>query len=215
MFTFNATSRNRGTQFLLTALLLLIWSIIVPPAKAQTGNQSNGTSSIVTMSDGVGSAFAQSFKYGLSAEFTNPTVQLNLNQTALGLNRRLATGSLLILPIASTDGWIESAVTAQRTVLCVVTDEVSEQTAGCLSSLEQALRSHGHNKFLVHDLVEGLEGLMANDKVDPNDFVAALRAFERVVRKAPQQFVENPPQEFVVVHMLLSALINTANETGR
>jgi hypothetical protein len=144
---------------------------------------------------------------------------LNLNQTALGLNRRLATGSLLVLPIASTDGWIESAVTAQRTVLCVVTDEVSEQTAeqtaGCLSSLEQALRSHGHNKFLVHDLVEGLEGLMTNDNVDPNHFVAALRAFERVVRKAPQQFVENPPQEFVVVHMVLSALINAANEAGR
>ena len=171
-------------------------------------NQSNTSGTIVTSSDGAGSSFLQNFSYGINADFTSPAVQASLNQAALGLNRKLASGSVIVSPLASTGDISVPAIAAQANVLCIAAG--IETNAECLGDLVARLIHSGAGNASVRDLIRSLSGLTADNHVDAGKFAASLEAHNHFVRRASDRFLENPPEEFTVIHEVLSLLTNAA-----
>ncbi len=215
MYRISKSEHGKTAPFMWTAFVLLATMLVTAPSQAQNGNQSNGTSTIVTTSDAVGGAFAQIRPYGIEADFASPLVQARINEVAQGLNRQLASGSLLIVPIASVEGGIVTAVAAQRNLLCLSTEATSPASETCLDDVRRSLDPGGSEPAATQTLLESLRGLTAHGEVDAERFAASLEAYDHFVRNASSDFFDQPSDEFAVIHLILSSLAEAASPDTR
>lgn len=194
-----------------TALLLFV--LLAYPAQAQHTNMSNGTSTIVTTSDAVGGAFAKIHDGALRASFASDEVQQRVNDVAASLNVKLAQGTLVRTAFASADPMAHSLSAVQHTLSCVLSPRAAEASDVCRQNTETALSAAGDHAAPAHRLVESLDGLTAGDVVTADRLMAAQEAFNAFVDEAPAEYLAAPPDEFTVIHTVLSTLVEAAAST--
>lgn len=176
------------------------------PSQAQNAQSSNSTMTVITSSDAVGGAFSQDVEFGLKAHFANADVQANVNAVAATLNAQLAQGVFLFEPLASASNEVSHSFAAQQSMFCVL----MQADAGCEGQVSGSLATiHGSQK-LSRALVERVAGLTENGEVTATQLVRSIRAMNKMVQKAPESFLVNPPDEFRVIHKTLTMLVEAA-----
>jgi hypothetical protein len=100
----------------------------------------------------------------------------------------------VVVPSSAADLLLASSRTAKRSS--------ARQFRGVLTA-------EGISAPVAAALAESTAGLIQEGRtVDVNQFMEALGAFNAVVDEAPAPFLLNPPQEFVVIRTVLTALLD-------
>lgn len=170
--------------------------LVVSPVQAQQGSDVTGA---VPQSD-VSGALTQ----GDVSAVQSDAVQSRMSNAAEVLVQSMQEGTL---EVDGTDQRF-SVPPVVATLLTTGDDQSVEQTQHRVVRL---LTVEGLPDTEAERLVQVTSGLLADRDVAPDQFQRALRAFNAAVDAAPGSFFDQPPQEFVVVHAVLSTLLRAAS----
>ena len=204
-----------GFGFALGSSLLLSGTL---PAGAQ--NQSDVTGPIITTdttgpiitTDGTGNTITTNNRNGLA--FRNFATLRAVNRASLTLLAQLNDGSLATL--ASSEAGNDTAIPpeVQQLLLAILRGELQNNESGeaLVNRFARALSSApgGPSEELAQNLVSSLSGLFVNNTVNPTRFVAAVKAYNAVIAKSGDEFLNNPPPELLATQSVLSTLVNSA-----
>lgn len=176
----------------------------MPQAKAQSGNFSDVTGSIITTSDIVG-GFSPGGDRIVNLAFRTNAIANAVNNAAGTVNQQLASRNL---PIAANGAPTAIPATVQQTVECASTG--SGNVAACVGQIEQGLVNGGANPALARNLALSLDRLTLRGQVEPGRLVALVRAYNVLINNSNAQFLSSPPEELRAVQSVLSILLNAA-----
>lgn len=207
-----------GLCLVLESPLLILGA--APKAKAQS-NGSDYTVPIMTTGDTAGIGNNRRRRI---VSFRSNRVQVAINQAATSIIALLQTSSLVIATRGGSNVSISASI--QQALLVVLTGtgnvQVSaNQLVSGLINLPQTkaeqLKAQAGNSAdvsnrtaLAQNLVSSLTGLTAKGRVDPAKLTAAVAAYNAFVKASSGEYLLNPPQEFLAIQSVLSALLNAA-----
>jgi hypothetical protein len=174
------------------------------PARAQSGNFSDVTGTIVTTSDMVG-GFSPGGDRRVNIVFPTSQIQQSVNSAASSVNQRLAAGNL---PIVSTGAPNPIPASVQQTLESIVTGR--SDAGDSVTRLERALVNAGADPTLARNLANSLRGLNSNGTVEAEQFRSVVRAYNALINSSSAAFLSNPPEELRAVQSILAILLNAA-----
>lgn len=192
------------------AITSLAWSAIALPSPAQTGNGSDITGAIVTGSDITGGGFAP-FGGSGGLFFSSKEVGDAVNIAATSINTELASQTFQVA--ATNNITIPRSIQIKQTLVSLLTN--AENADASAIQLQNSLENiaGAPDPTAIRNLVSSLKGLTASDKVNPAQFVAVINAYNAIIDRSNDQFLNNMPEELRTVQSVLSSLLTAAYST--
>lgn len=185
-------------SFLLHSVFIAVATVglVVSPVQAQQGSDVTGA---VPQSD-VSGALTQ----GDVSAAQSDAVQSRMSSAAEVLVQSMQEGTLEV------DG-NEQHFSVPSVVAALLTTGDGESVEQTQHRVVRLLTVEGLPDAEAERLVQATSGLLTERDVAPDQFQRALQAFNAAVDAAPASFLDQPPQEFVVVHAVLSTLLRAAS----
>jgi hypothetical protein len=153
-------------------------------------------------------------------EFAAPTGEVNSPTQAAVENviAQLGAGTLGSGDGAGGAGGISVPPSIQQTILALLTgDPTTKSLFGdpALNPLIKALGEGGAGQLSAWKLAESLLGLLRDGKVDGKKLLAAVTAYNALVKASNDEFLLNPPAELVAIRAVLAELVSAAEAESR
>ena len=113
--------------------------------------------------------------------------------------------------MATSGGGEAASSGVQGMLLVVLTGGVGSHSQ--LSPSNPLIRILGQGEApqtLVLKLAQSLLGLLQGNKVDPKRLLAAVAAYNALIKASSAEFLQNPPPELITIRAVLSELVNAA-----
>jgi hypothetical protein len=180
---------------------------------AETGAASQATQA--TPIDAPGDTVsAPQVEFGASTGEVNSPTQVAV-ETVIA---QLGAGTLGSGDGAGGAGGISVPPSTQQTILTLLTgDPTTKSLFGdpALNPLIRALGQGGAGQLSAWKLAESLLGLLRGGKVDGKKLLAAVAAYNALVKASNDEFLLNPPAELVAIRAVLAELVSAAEAESR
>jgi len=116
------------------------------------------------------------------------------------------------------DAGIFISESQQQTLLSLLTgDPTNKSLFGdpLLNPLVRLLGQGGAGNILSWQLAKSLLGLLRGDKVNPKKLLAAVAAYNALIKASSDDFLLNPPAELTAIRAVLAELVNAAEAEYR
>lgn len=102
----------------------------------------------------------------------------------------------------------DQSVAVPALVADVLTTRRPAETS--VQALVADLTAHGLSQEHAQTLAEATAGLLGRDRIPSETLVRAIEAFNEAVDAAPASFLSDPPSAFVVLHAVLTEVLQVA-----
>jgi len=113
----------------------------------------------------------------------------------------------------SSGGQTNTPASVQQQLALLLTGDPTNKSLfedSRLNPLLSALAKGGSEETIVLQLAKSLLGLFRGDKVDPKRLLAAVAAYNALIKASRAEFLKTPPPELSAIREILSQLVEAA-----